>query len=81
MDPLLLEIMCCPETHQKLSEAGASLIQDLNGRIGEGGLINRSGEKVDEPLHGGLLREDGKILFPIRNNIPVMLIDEGIPMD
>jgi uncharacterized protein YbaR (Trm112 family) len=27
-----------------------------------------------------LIRADGKILYPIRRNIPVMLVDEGIPL-
>jgi uncharacterized protein len=36
---------------------------------------------VTEPLDGGLVRADQKILYPIRENIPVMLIDEGIPLE
>ena len=33
-------------------------------------------EKIDE----GLVRADGKYLYPIRHNIPVMLVDEAIPL-
>ncbi len=80
MDEKLLEIMCCPETHQPLAKAGAELIDDLNHRIQAGTLIDRVDEKVTEPIDGGLIREDGKILFPIRQDIPVMLIDQGIPL-
>jgi uncharacterized protein YbaR (Trm112 family) len=29
-------------------------------------------------LESGLLRADGKVLYPIRDNIPVMLIPESI---
>ena len=43
-------------------------------------LVDRVDEKVAEPIDGGLIREDGKILFPIRQDIPVMLIDQGIPL-
>jgi uncharacterized protein YbaR (Trm112 family) len=28
-----------------------------------------------------LLREDGKILYPIRDNIPVLLADEAISLE
>jgi uncharacterized protein YbaR (Trm112 family) len=80
MDKKLLEIMCCPETHQTLAKAGAELIDDLNKRIQAGTLIDRVDEKVTEPIDGGLIREDGKIMFPIRQDIPVMLIDQGIPL-
>jgi uncharacterized protein YbaR (Trm112 family) len=80
MDEKLLEIMCCPETHQPLAKAGAELIDDLNKRIQAGTLIDRVDEKITEPIDGGLIREDGKIMFPIRQDIPVMLIDQGIPL-
>jgi uncharacterized protein YbaR (Trm112 family) len=80
MDEKLLEIMCCPETHQPLAKAGVELIDDLNQRIQAGTLVDRVDEKVTEPIDGGLIREDGKIMFPIRQDIPVMLIDQGIPL-
>ena len=80
MDEKLLEIMCCPETHQPLAKAGAELIDDLNKRIQAGTLVDRVDEKITEPIDGGLIREDGKIMFPIRQDIPVMLIDQGIPL-
>ena len=27
-----------------------------------------------------LVREDGKLLYPVRDDIPIMLIDESIPL-
>ncbi len=80
MDEKLLEILCCPETHQPLSEAGDELVDDLNKRIQAGTLVDRVDEKIIDPIDGGLIREDGNILFPIRGGIPVMLIDQGIPL-
>jgi uncharacterized protein YbaR (Trm112 family) len=35
---------------------------------------------VTEQIEGGLLRADGKVLYPVRSHIPVMLIDEAIPL-
>ena len=80
MDEKLLQILCCPETHQPLSEAGDELVDDLNKRIQAGTLVDRVDEKIIDPIDGGLIREDGNILFPIRGGIPVMLIDQGIPL-
>ncbi len=80
MDPELLKIMCCPETHQAIAPADQSLIEMLNRQIDAGQLKNRAGQPVREKLDGGLVREDKKFLYPIRQNIPVMLIDEAIPL-
>ena len=76
----LLDILACPETKQPLTLADAVLVQRLNERIGQGQLINRGGEQVTEPIDGGLIREDGQYLYPIRDDIPVMLIDESVAL-
>ena len=80
MDDNLLEIICCPETQQPLRHADAELVTDLNQRIEAGTLLDRVEEKVGQKIEGGLLREDGKILYPIRQNIPTLLIEQGIPL-
>jgi len=74
----LLEILVCPETQQPVSMAGGDLIQRLNGEIEAGSLRNRGGEPVSAALSEGLVREDGKILYPVEDGIPVMLIEESI---
>ena len=80
IDAELLKILCCPETHQELRLAEAELIDGLNKRSAAGALKNRSGVVVSEKLDGGLVRADGKFLYPIRQQIPIMLIDEAIPL-
>jgi uncharacterized protein len=74
----LLDILVCPETKQPVSLAGADLIERLNAKIAARSLRNRGGSIVEKPLAEGLLREDGKVLYPIDDGIPVMLIDESI---
>jgi uncharacterized protein YbaR (Trm112 family) len=80
IDPELLKILCCPETHQDLKEADQPLLDRLNQQISSGILQARSGKPVTEKLEGGLIRADGKFLYPVRQNVPVMLIDEAIPL-
>lgn len=80
IDPDLLKILCCPETHQEVRLAETAVIDRLNQQIAAGALKNRAGQPVQEKLEGGLIRADGKFLYPIRRNIPVMLVDEGIPV-
>lgn len=81
LDPRLLEILCCPETKQDVSPAPEALVARLNDAVAEGKLLNRAGRVVQEKLDGGLLRADGKVLYPVREDIPVMLIEEAIPLD
>lgn len=81
LDPDLLAILCCPETKQVVTLADASLIQKVNAAISKGHVRNKGSHLLIGQIEGGLLREDQKILYPIRERIPVMLIEEGIPLD
>lgn len=77
----LLDILCCPETKQDLTLIEGPVIAKINQRIKEGTLKNRAGETIQEPIDSALLREDRKYLYAIREDIPIMLIDEAIPCD
>lgn len=81
VDKELLAILCCPDTKQDVTLADDGLIASLNVRIAKGEVKNKAGHPVSEKLDGGLIRADRKILYPIREDIPVMLIEEGIPVE
>ena len=53
----------------------------VHWEIKKGTLKNRGEEIVKEPIDAGLLREDRKYIYPIREDIPIMLIDEAIPFE
>jgi len=80
IDPEILKILCCPETRQPVAPVDPSLIDALNEQVTSGRLKNRAGQVVKEKLDDGLVREDRKFLYPIRKNIPVMLVEEAIPL-
>ncbi|NOZ03208.1 MAG: Trm112 family protein [FCB group bacterium] len=76
----LLDILCCPETKEPVTLIDESLVVKINDAIRSGVIRYRNGETVTEIIDSGLLREDKKYLYPIRNDIPIMLIEEAIDM-
>lgn len=82
IDQELLNILACPETKQDLEVASSDVIEKINALIQKGELKNRSGQKLDKKIDGGLIQKvDQKYLYPIREDIPIMLIEESIPLD
>lgn len=81
VDPELLDMLCCPETKEDVSLADEALVGKLNALAESGQLKNRGGEIVKEKMDAGLVRADRKFLYPIREDIPIMLIDEAIPLE
>src|SRR5215207_5745157 len=81
IDPEFLEQLRCPETRQPLTMASVEVVRAVNERIAAGEQRNRGGSKVEQPCDGGLIRQDGRFLYPIRQAIPVLLIAEAIPLE
>ena len=80
IDAELLKILCCPETRQSLRLVEPSVLERINEKIANGQINSRLGKTVTERCDGGLIREDGRLLYPVRGNIPILLISEAIPL-
>ena len=81
VEPELLSLLCCPETRQALRPVDPAALDQLNRRIAAGGLKNCAGQPITRPIDGALLRADGKVLYPVIGNIPVMLPGAALPLD
>jgi uncharacterized protein YbaR (Trm112 family) len=81
ISPELLKILVCPETHQPLTLAPEELVQRLAALQSEGQLKNRAGAVVSDPVQGALVREDGAVAYLISDGIPIMLVDEAVPLE
>jgi len=81
LDQDLLEILACPETKEPVRLADESLVQRVNAAIEAGEVSSRDGNAVTRTMEAALVREDGKVLYPVRGGIPIMLIDESIALE
>jgi uncharacterized protein YbaR (Trm112 family) len=80
IDKTLLDILACPETRKPLREADAETVRRVNERIAAGAVTNRGGQNVTDPIQGGLVPEGGSVLYPIRDEIPILIIEEALPL-
>ena len=80
IDPEFVKILVYPANRTPVRVASDEEISDLNQKIEEGSLQNIGGRKVNDKLDGGLIREAGDLLYPVRKNIPVMLVEEAIQL-
>ena len=78
MDAHLLDIICCPVTRLPLQVMSAEMLRALNRRIEQSNLVGRDGSVVTEPLGEALVTRDGKLAYPVRDGIPILLEDSGI---
>jgi len=70
----------CPNDRSTLTAAEPELLARLNAAIAAKRLTNVAGQRVERPIDGGLVRAAGDLVYPIVDQIPVMLFDEAIPL-
>lgn len=63
--PFLIELLRCPETMQKVRLLTSEEMADLNQRL-------------QISWTAGLIREDERRIFPIQDDIPLMLLDAAV---
>lgn len=81
MDKKLLTILCCPVTHKGLALARRDLLKSVNSAIAGGELKNRDGAVLEAPLAEALVTDDGKLMYPVNDGIPVLLEGESVSLD
>ncbi len=81
MNERLLDITCCPVTHQPLHKADRPLLETLNARIAEGDLVNAAGEHQRSPLQHALVTRDRRRVYPVKDGIVVLLADAAFLLE
>ena len=80
LNPQLLSILVCPETKQPVLLADDSTLVQLNDLAAKGVLKTVRGKAVRGQLGAVLVRQDRKIGYRIDDDIPIMLVDEGLDL-
>lgn len=68
----LVSFLRCPESLQSLSVAEDALVASINERIARKELFDGRAQIISAPVEGALVREDGRVIFPIREAIVSM---------
>ncbi len=80
IDKKLLEILCCPKTKVDVIELSHKELEEINKKIKNGALKYADGKPVEKTLQEGLITKDKKTVYRVDDDIPVMLIEMGIPL-
>jgi uncharacterized protein YbaR (Trm112 family) len=78
MDKRLLDILCDPVTKTPVKPLSKAQLEVLNLAIKRGAVHTTAGAAITAPLDAGLVTTDGKVIYRIDDDIPVMLADEAI---
>ncbi len=80
MDRKLLDLLVCPATRQPLALLDKPGLEALNRAIVAGSVTRADDTPQTEPVREALITRDRKTLYRIDDGIPVLLIEEGIPV-
>lgn len=65
IEPDFLALLRCPATRQTLAVAPPDLLE-------------RSRDRLPDDTSEALVRADGKMIYPLKDGIPVLLVEAGI---
>jgi len=78
IDGKLLEILCCPVSKTPLVRLQAGKLKRLNDAISAGEVQYVHGEAVTDALREALVTDDGRVIYPVVDDIPLLLEEKGI---
>ena len=73
-----MEILCCPVTKTPVKRLDGKTLRRVNAAIESGEAQYVDGSLVETPLDDALITEDGKVIYAVVDDIPVMLAEQGI---
>jgi len=80
LDRKLLDFICCPVTRSSLELLPERELAQLNDLIASKRIRNREDTLVDAPLNEALVTRSGKLIYPIRDGVPLLLEEEAMAL-
>lgn len=80
LEPEFLQMLRCPKTRKPMRMATESELRHLNRRIADKQLVDASGRARELTVVAGLVPEGEPLLYPIEEGIPILLIDDALPL-
>ena len=74
----LLDILCCPVSHEPLRPLERKRLKTLNAAIEAGDLLYVDGSPVESAIGEALITRNGKVVYAVDQGVPVLLPDQGI---
>jgi len=81
LEPFLLEVVACPETHRPLRHAQPALLAKLIAAVDRQKLKARSQQVVKPKLQAALVRDDDKVAYPVWDDSPCLLVGAATPLE
>lgn len=80
MDRKLLDILVCPASRQPLGLLDRAGLDALNRAVAAGTVRRVDDATQAEPVSEALITDDRRTIYRIDDGIPVLLVEEGIPV-
>jgi uncharacterized protein YbaR (Trm112 family) len=81
LDPDFVNILRCPASGAPLALLERHRLRQANRLVETGALRHTDGRIVATPMEQALVTRDGVSIYPVRDGIPILLLDEAIPAD
>ena len=76
--PELLQRLRCPICRESLVEIDAKTTAAVNESITRGTALDHVGDRVELPIDSGLLSQTAGRVYPIRDGIPSLIVEESL---
>jgi uncharacterized protein YbaR (Trm112 family) len=78
MDKRLLDILCCPTTKLPVRLLDDGELAALNRAIAQSEVADAGGTRIGTGVTAGLITRDGRTIYRVEDDIPIMLADAAI---